>query len=214
MGNRLIFLYLVLLRRGVDGMLGGLGEIAPTDEKGSRDFIEQLFRRKGIAENTRALDCGAGIGRVTRAVLLNYFAMVDFQEQYEPFAHQFQSSLTPEIAPRIGGVHVMPLQTFVPTVQYDCIWIQWVLAYLKHDDLIQCLRRLAESLKPGGYIVIKENVARKSPYIDEQDNYVVRMKGEWLALFREAGMNVSQQQQMGFPREIFPVFFFALQKSG
>ncbi|KAJ4458085.1 putative N-terminal Xaa-Pro-Lys N-methyltransferase 1 [Paratrimastix pyriformis] len=200
----------------VDGMLGGIGEVAQTDEEGSRAFIQRIFQRTTIPPDSRALDCGAGIGRVTIKVLADCFQTIDVQEQSSNFVRTFQEACPEELRPRIGMTSVSTLQDFVPTPNtYDCIWIQWVLAYLKPAHLVQCLQRCAAALKPGGFIVVKENVARGTEMLDEQDNYAIRFKQVWLDIFAQAGLEVrAQEAQQGFPRALFPVWFFALQPAG
>jgi protein N-terminal methyltransferase len=66
----------------VDGVLGGFGHVSGTDVAGSRRFLEA--RVKPLIPSLRfgrAVDCGAGIGRVTKNLLLPMFEKVDLLEQ-------------------------------------------------------------------------------------------------------------------------------------
>uniref|UniRef100_V9I7P0 Alpha N-terminal protein methyltransferase 1 n=1 Tax=Apis cerana TaxID=7461 RepID=V9I7P0_APICE len=65
----------------VDGMLGGFGFISQIDIKGSTKFLKALFELENPPSKTFALDCGAGIGRITKNLLLNHFKHIDLVEQ-------------------------------------------------------------------------------------------------------------------------------------
>lgn len=58
-------------------MLGGYEKVHWTDVDTSRNFLDS-FKEK--IKFGRVLDCGAGIGRVTKDVLINYFEKVDLVE--------------------------------------------------------------------------------------------------------------------------------------
>lgn len=58
-------------------MLGGYECVHDIDSVTSRDFIDGF---KDVIGHERALDCGAGIGRVTKHVLLDKFDKIDLVE--------------------------------------------------------------------------------------------------------------------------------------
>lgn len=68
----------------VDGMLGGFAYITQTDIKGSTEFLSDLMNTEKTGRS-RALDCGAGIGRVTKNLLLPLFDTVDLLEVNQKF---------------------------------------------------------------------------------------------------------------------------------
>ena len=68
----------------VDGMLGGFAYITKTDVRGSTSFLKDLMNNEKLGRS-RALDCGAGIGRVTRNLLLPLFDRVDLLEFNKKF---------------------------------------------------------------------------------------------------------------------------------
>lgn len=77
----------------VDGMLGGFGFISQTDIKGSTVFLKALFESKNPPSKTSALDCGSGIGRITKNLLLNHFKHVDLVEQNSKFLEAAKTNL-------------------------------------------------------------------------------------------------------------------------
>lgn len=113
----------------VDGMLGGLSMIDRTDVQGSSVFLKDLFKMKPSPNQHRALDCGAGIGRVTKNLLINYFKCIDLVEQDENFVRKSHDylSVNGKLNEKIGTIHNVGLQDFTPTENtYDVIWCQWV----------------------------------------------------------------------------------------
>ena len=170
-----------------DGVLGGLARVAPADARESAMFLNELLDR-GHAAAGRALDCGAGIGRVARDVLTPRFAVVDAAEQdvallsrcdgcsiltWRPGMAAWELPTSPSLLPRsldaaAGAVApqifaqrlCVGLQdlSFAGLPHYDAIWLQWVLGCLTDADLIGLLKRARAALTPSGVIVIKDNV--------------------------------------------------------
>lgn len=74
-----------------------------------------------------ALDCGAGIGRITKRLLLPLFDMVDMVDVTREFLDEAKRYLGAD-GKRVGNYFCQGLQDFVPeTGRYDVIWIQWVI---------------------------------------------------------------------------------------
>uniref|UniRef100_F6URV7 N-terminal Xaa-Pro-Lys N-methyltransferase 1 n=2 Tax=Callithrix jacchus TaxID=9483 RepID=F6URV7_CALJA len=70
----------------VDGMLGGYGCISSIDINSSRKFLQRFLREGPNKTGTScALDCGAGIGRITKRLLLPLFREVDMVDVTEDF---------------------------------------------------------------------------------------------------------------------------------
>ena len=74
-----------------------------------------------------ALDCGAGIGRITKRVLLPLFSTVDLVDVTQEFLDKAKTYLEEE-SQRVGNFFCCGLQDFVPgSGRYDVVWIQWVI---------------------------------------------------------------------------------------
>ena len=198
----------------VDGMLGGYPQISRADLKGSANFLaklQRLFPTSSLLE--RGVDCGAGIGRVTAGFLSTVCETVDIVEPVEKFANEAQNA---KIAGpgRIGNVYVTCLQNWVPDQQYDLIWIQWCLGHLKDKEVVAYLMRCKKAVSMDGWIVIKENMStdRKGEDVyDETDSSVTRTDEKFQKLFKEADVRcLKTDLQRGFPKELYPVRFYAL----
>lgn len=124
----------------IDGVLGGFGFISDVDIHGSKLFLGSLLSSENPPPTDLALDCGAGIGRITKFLLVPHFKHVDIIEPDEKFINTIVDFVGEEKS-KIGKLYKVGLQDFIPERKYDVIWNQWVLGYLTDEDLIAYLVR-------------------------------------------------------------------------
>lgn len=195
----------------VDGVLGGYGFISPVDVSTSRSLISKYYVGDSISRKTiRALDCGAGIGRVSKSVLIPSFELVDAIEQSPSHCRAMREQL-----PELNRIFECGLQN-MPTLPYkfDCIWAQWVLLYLRDDALDRFLRGCVEALSDGGLLFVKENVSRTGFFFDDEDNSVTRSLEQLKNALLNAGLKVIEcTEQRKFPEELFPVWILVCKKA-
>ena len=72
-----------------DGVLQGYGVLTPLDARDSNLFLDCLVAKHPSMRFDRVADCGAGIGRVTKHLLLSRFGLVDLVEQVSISLLQF-----------------------------------------------------------------------------------------------------------------------------
>lgn len=220
-----------------NGMLGGYPQTSRVDLQGSSNFLTKLRRGKQRASRVpleplhRVADCGAGIGRITKGLLLGVATRVDVVEPVKKFTDELVASSKEEgiIEGRgkVGEVVNLGLQDWIPEPgAYDLIWNQWCLGHLKDEQLVVYLQRCKEGLaKPsaaaeegaeprGSWIVVKENMStdpRERDIFDHEDSSVTRSDKKFQQLFKKAGLKiVASELQKGFPKELFPVRMYAL----
>lgn len=196
----------------VDGMLGGYGSISSTDINGSKAFLKKfLGDGEGKTSPGCALDCGAGIGRISKRLLLPLFRTVDLVDVTQEFLDKAKPYLG-EDAKRVGNFFCSGLQDFKPEAgRYDVIWIQWVIGHLTDEHLVDFLRRCQKALRPNGLVVIKDNVSYEGVVPDEVDSSVCRDLDIVRRLVVKAGLRiVHEEQQKDFPKEIYQVHTLAL----
>ncbi|KAJ6846778.1 alpha N-terminal protein methyltransferase 1 [Iris pallida] len=203
----------------VDGVLGGYGHVNDADVAGSDAFLRTLIPKLLHPGSNRpvALDCGSGIGRVTKHLLLEHFHEVDLVEPVSHFLDAARESLVGDgdvgvDEHRAVNFFCVPLQEFTPAPQrYDVIWVQWCIGQLADDDFVSFFRRAKAGLKPNGFFVVKENVARKGFVLDKEDRSITRSDSYFKELFDRCGLYVySTKDQKGLPEELFPVKMYAL----
>jgi galactose mutarotase-like enzyme len=221
----------------IDGVLGGFAAITDVDLDGSLDFIHRLVQVRpetrvwlvapaaAAAEATRrggcrACECGAGLGRVVRGLLLSPSALpgithCDLVEPSETLLLAAPAYLGDPVASKCRYFK-SALQDWYPTSQtYSLMWVQWVLMYLTDRDIIAFLQRCGRALLPGGFVLIKENICESSDIeLDEEDASVTRSRRYWEYLIHRAGLEiVYAHEQRGLPSELHPVVMMALEPS-
>lgn len=195
----------------IDGVLGGYGHVSDIDIEGSKLFLTHILSLANPPNTKLALDCGAGIGRVSRNLLMSYFQKVDLVEQDEKFINTAKQLLS-EDNTKLGTLYNVGLHNFKPERQYDVIWCQWVLGHLNDYDLIDFLERCSKALTKNGLIIIKENICSTEEIeLDEDDYSVTRSVGLMMNIFDEANLHlIATNIQTGFPDDLYPVHMFAL----
>ncbi|KAF4976805.1 hypothetical protein FZEAL_6586 [Fusarium zealandicum] len=157
----------------VTGMLGGIPAVTRVDLQGSRTFLARLGIgvKTGRSTVPRALEGGAGIGRVTEGLLLQVAEQVDV---IEPVA-KFTAALEGKAG--VGSIFNVGLEDWAPEdgVAYDLIWTQWCVGQLPDDLLVDYFERCKAALSPGGVMVLKENLSTNgADEFDELDHSVTR----------------------------------------
>lgn len=196
----------------IDGMLGGFGKISHLDIDGSSKFLKNLLKSNST-QTCRALDCGAGIGRISKHLLSRHFQAVDLVEQDRHFLDKARVYLKDNA--KVENMFCVGLQNFTPKPKtYDIIWCQWVLGHLKDQDLIDFFGRCVAGLKPGGFIVVKENVTSSGEVeSDDEDSSVTRPPDLLRQIFVHANLELCKEmKQNKFPKELYDVHMFALRE--
>ncbi|KAI3455890.1 hypothetical protein Pfo_012553 [Paulownia fortunei] len=205
----------------VNGVLGGYGHVNEPDIEGSEAFLNSLLAERfpdaGRGRRLVALDCGSGIGRITKNLLIRYFNEVDLLEPVSHFLEAARINLAPKnlmVTAEYKAVNFfcVPLQEFTPEAErYDIIWVQWCIGHLSDDDFVSFFQRAKGGLRPGGLFVLKENIARSGFVLDKQDKSITRSDLYFKQLFNQCGLHIyKMKDQKGFPDELFAVKMYAL----
>ena len=149
-----------------DGYGGASDDEAMIGDGGSGEDIEHSQRLLDAVRAAHpqllmrsALDVGAGVGRVSKGVLLRRCERVALLEPCERWLKQARRYLGNKRAQRCTFL-CTALQDFAaapPAATYDVVWVQWTLQYLVDAHVVAALRGLAASLTAYGVLVLKEN---------------------------------------------------------
>eukprot|EP00835_Amoeboradix_gromovi_P004502 NODE_354_length_10253_cov_0.271519.p4 type:complete len:226 gc:universal NODE_354_length_10253_cov_0.271519:2186-1509(-) len=195
-----------------NGMLGGLEHVSELDIEDSKAFVSQLQKTTTIGSHI-CLDCGAGIGRVTKYLLASLFESVDLVESNAKFLSHAKSINLKGL--NVGDYYCSSLHIYEFSKEYDCIWIQWVSSQLFNEDYVCFLQRCKSALTENGLIIVKENILTSDKeddiVMDELDYSFTRTDAGFKKLFTRAGLNVVLEQKQGnWPQQLFPVKSYAL----
>ncbi|KAI0999597.1 hypothetical protein K3495_g8601 [Podosphaera aphanis] len=190
----------------VQGMLGGFAHISKIDLEGSRKFLAH-FNVGEERKVKRAIDCGAGIGRITEGLLLSLAETVDIVDPIVKFTNQLIGK------DGIGQIFNVGLEDWNPSgLKYELIWNQWCLGHLTDVQLLTYLEKCMKALAPDGLIIVKENMnTSQADTFDELDSSVTRTDEKFRQIFKQSGLKLKKTElQTGFPRELYPVRIYAL----
>jgi len=127
------------------------------DIEDSQRFLTALLTRMPQLKPTSGLDAGAGVGRVTKHLLLHHCKTVHLVEASDVWSRQSLRYLGKKRG-KACTFACLRLETFAPKLgSIDLIWIQWVLQYLTDTDAVTTLRNLKMGLTLHGVLVLKEN---------------------------------------------------------
>lgn len=202
----------------VKGVLGGLDHTHTPDINASRCFLKRLQRLPSAPKFCSALDCGAGVGRVSGSVLLDNFDIVDLLEGNRRLLEVAKKRLfKSETRGRARRFICSSLQIFKPKpeLRYDVIWIQWVFLHLTDEDLVKFLKTCQICLKNGGFVCIKDNAVIRGGFeVNRDDNSIARTDSHYKELFAKAGLKLClETRQTKWPSDLIPVKMYALQKN-
>lgn len=206
----------------VNGMLGGFPQVSRIDLQGSSIFYNKLRRVAGLKTGEllpHAVDCGAGIGRITFGFLLKIAESVDIVEPVQKFTDQLKETEGCKeliAAGRVGSIANVGLEnwTLDAPYKYNLIWNQWCVGHLTDAQLVEYFKRCQEHLAEGGSIVVKENLSTDlngEDIFDDEDSSVTRTDEKFRKIFELAGLEIFLTEvQRGFPKGLFPVRMYAL----
>ena len=216
--------YWAAVRPTEDGVLGGFAHLSGKDVRESEAFLLGNLPSVSGSDALHALDAGAGIGRVSCELLLEYFDAVDLEECLPHFLDEARRRVRARIA--AGGFKRAPAgkrsvrfidapaQRFAPEAgRYDCIWLQWFVGHLPDEQLVRFLSDCRRALRPGGRIFVKENVIGEAgaPAYGAEDSSYTRSVENFRGVFEAAQLTVhSQEVQRAWPRELYGVRMFCL----
>jgi protein N-terminal methyltransferase len=189
----------------MEGVLGGMDHVHEADIRESKAFIEGMAG----AGRSRALDCGAGIGRISKCLLTPMFDKTDL---LEPMRHMLEQAAKDLPEDRVGDLILASMEKAELKQQYDVVVIQWVAIYLTDEHFASFLAKCKAALKPSGFIFFKENTNSRSSFVvDKEDSSLTRSDLHYKQIFAAAGVEiVTQTKQKEWPEDLFPVMMYAL----
>lgn len=151
-----------------------------------------------------AVDVGAGVGRITKCILLKRYDKIRLVEGNEAYSKRSRVYLGHKRATRCSFTqcYLQDLNSNdLGTKPVDLVWVQWTLQYLTDVDVVKCLKTLVVGLRPVvGVLVVKENrpfgTAREDRFqMDTPDGVsrrydITRPDAHHRWLFQKAGLVV------------------------
>ncbi|EYE98075.1 DUF858 domain protein [Aspergillus ruber CBS 135680] len=204
---------------GMLAMLGSYPWYTRIDLRGSKAFLAKARRLvpgcSTEGKMKQAVDCGAGVGRVTEGFLSHVCEGVDAVEPVGKFTDVIHESQLKKDGV-VGDIYTMGIEDWYPEKKYDLIWTQWCVGHLTDVQLVDYIVRCREALNETGILVLKENLSTDLDGVDmydDEDSSVTRTDEKFRKIFKETGMNVILSEiQGGIPKtmKLLPVRMYAL----
>jgi 2-polyprenyl-3-methyl-5-hydroxy-6-metoxy-1,4-benzoquinol methylase len=140
-----------------------------------RVVYEELLQQVPHGAGRRALDVGCGTGRWCRLLHEQGFAVTGVDLQDELVAANRERY--PDMRFQCG-----PIQTFTAEDRFDLVSSVTVIQHMPPDEQRAALGNIARLVKPGGHVLLLENVG-------DHDSPIVfaHPAAEWTAMLREHG---------------------------
>ncbi|KAL7501067.1 hypothetical protein ACHAWT_009138 [Skeletonema menzelii] len=209
------------LQNGSGGYGGSTDEEAMVGDGGGEEdgveglaFLDRLILEASSKNNNkklkfvRAIDAGAGVGRITKHILLKRYNTVQLVEGDSGWSKRSKTYLGRKRAARCTFTcsRIEELdQDSDDSSRIDLIWLQWTLQYLTDADAVETLKNLGALLiLRTGILVVKENrpygAARQDRFqMDTPDvsgRYdITRSDNHHRFLFQRAGLTVNQTEE-------------------
>ena len=190
------------------------------DQGGEADGVEGLaFLDRVVDDNNRhnnkkhkfvrAIDAGAGVGRVTKHILLKRYDTVQLVEGDAGWSKRSKTYLGKKRAARCTFTcsrieDLLPDDRRDDSSRVDLVWLQWTLQYLTDADAVETLQNLASHMiLKTGILIVKENrpygggaadrFQMETP--DGSGRYdITRSDDHHRLLFHRAGLTVNQAE--------------------
>jgi len=194
----------------ITGVLGGEDQVHAIDIKTSSELLEGLIKTGKLIAN-RVIDCGAGIGRVTSNLLLNYFKECDIMEQDQKYVEFCKDAFKNEN--KVKNIYQSSFQNFKfdEDRKYNVIWIQWCLENLDDDDLLEFMVKCRNALESDGLVIVKENIVMKGYHFSESDFSKQRSDLIFKEIFNKSGLKITKHfHHPNWPEDLMKVSVFVL----
>lgn len=189
------------------GIMDGFDYVNEIDLIDSCATIKNLIIKENISTNY-AIDCAAGIGRVSEQILTKYFTNIDLLEQDKKFIEFCQKNFAQN--PQVKNIFCDSLQNFQFNSLYDTFWIQWGLENLDEKDSINFLIKCKNNLTKNGVIILKENISPEE-YIDIDNGIILRSYQGFADIFVKCNLQIIEQKFIdNWPEGLLPVCTFIL----
>lgn len=123
-------------------------------------FLDKVLIKRPLTKINTALDCGAGVGRITKFILSKRCTgIITLLESNAHWSERSRAYLGRKRAANCHFINgsILDINNLVPSNSIDLIWFQWCLQYLTDADVIQALSAAKNCLTRHGLIIVKEN---------------------------------------------------------
>lgn len=203
-----------------EGMLEGNMNVNEIDINVSCSLIDEYLKKSFIKPGP-ILEIGAGVGRVTKSVLIKYFDEITILEQNEKFLKKAKEDMKEyEEKKKLRYINqamqdLIKDSSVLNNEKYSLIWIQWCVENIDDEDLVGLLTKLKGHLIEKGVVVVKENIIKENEevQINDIDYSRVRTDSLFKDLFKKSGYRIFKSMlHPNWPKDMMGVGIYFLMK--
>jgi 2-polyprenyl-3-methyl-5-hydroxy-6-metoxy-1,4-benzoquinol methylase len=139
--------------------------------------FDHLLSQIDPPSSPRALDVGCGTGRWSRRLDAAGFGVTGIDLQPELIERNASSESAIDF-------YCSSLQDFETDDRYDLITSITVIQHVPFEEQINLVARIGELLRPGGRVIILENIRDQTPHV------FARTTSSWVQLFEDHGIQI------------------------
>lgn len=186
-----------------EAMIGDEGALADGEE--GLNFLDRLLSFRPNVRCCNAIDAGAGVGRITKLILLKRFENVHLIEADPKISKRSRAYLGRKRAERCTFTCCRLEESDFGGQAVDLVWLQWTLQYLTDADAVRTLINIGKVLTgKNGILIVKENRpygnARSDRFQMETPSLsgrydITRTDAHHRLLFQRAGLHVDLAEE-------------------
>lgn len=152
-----------------------------------RARVLNAWRRAGIREGAKVIDCGAGPGFATLdlAEIVGPEGAVYALERSQRFLKVLAAQTKARALTNVQPHEVDLITDEIPVSGADAAWVRWVLAFL--PDPKAALQKLVSAVRPGGALIIYEYLHYRTLALKPASPAFDRFVDEVVANWRSSG---------------------------
>ena len=188
--------------------------------KASINMLEVFLAKLTTIKYSRALDVGAGDGRVTKDLLHRLFAAVDLLEPYKDYIDKIKQ--VKPVLPRLEHVDHAKMQEYQWKEMYSLILLFWCSGYVDDEELESFLKSAKQHLvqeakratrKSGrtAFIVVFDNISNAGDGTLWREGQRIREEATFAKIFSRANLTIWEEEPLAVLEDNdFPVKMWAL----
>lgn len=149
--------------------------------------VAEILQQLPLLPDQVVLDLGAGIGRFTHAIAERVQQVVALDRSVAALAeNRRQQSPSTHISYRVADATTEDLGQH----QFDGVFVNWLLMYCSSHEVEAVLANILRSLRPGGWLFIRESCAPPAQAWPQR----------WQSFWRAQALPTAARQHLGSPR--------------
>jgi len=191
----------------------GKQELIDADEKGTQQLLLDLKAQNLIHDDDYLMELAAGVGRITKNILVKWFSKIDTLEPSKVLADKIVA--LKKNYKQIKKIYVTTGEDFKFERKYNVIFATWLFGNINDYHALKLLIKCRENLDDNGIFVLKENISEDHTLVTTSGmTQKIRTLQCYKVLFSLAGFKeILNRNTKGWPSHCYMLREFILVKN-